>query len=107
MYAVTDRPAVRSDFRFCQQIRESARSAPANIAEGFARFRPRDFARFLEIARASITETRAHLLDAVDLHYITAEEYEDAALLTGRAAKAITSLIRYLKSCSPTWPPNP
>ena len=99
VYAVTDRRAARSDFKFCQQIRASARSAPANIAEGFARFRPRDFARFLEIARGSLTETRAHLLDAVDLRYITQEEYQEVSHLAGRAGKAITSLILYLKSC--------
>jgi four helix bundle protein len=59
-------PAVR-DFEYCDQIRDSARSAPSNIAEGFGRFRPLEFARFLEIARASLLETHNHLGDGYDL----------------------------------------
>ena len=40
--------AAARDFHYRDQIRASSASAPANIAEGFARFRPREFARFLE-----------------------------------------------------------
>src|SRR5262245_24927952 len=49
-------PAFR-DFKFRDQIRDSSSSATRNIAEGFARYWPRDFARFLTIARSSLTET--------------------------------------------------
>ncbi|HEX3701681.1 MAG TPA: four helix bundle protein [Vicinamibacterales bacterium] len=42
-------PAVR-DFKFCDQIRDSSRSAPRNIAEGFGRYYPKAFIRFLRIA---------------------------------------------------------
>jgi len=43
---------VLKDFRFRDQIRDSACSAPRNIAEGFARFDPPEFAHFLNIAAA-------------------------------------------------------
>src|SRR3954447_24970352 len=58
VYVITDREIVAKDFKFRQQIRDSARSGPSNIAEGFGRFRPAEFARFLEIARASLMETQ-------------------------------------------------
>jgi four helix bundle protein len=38
VYAFLERPSVKRDFRYCEQLREAARSAPANIAEGFGRF---------------------------------------------------------------------
>jgi four helix bundle protein len=45
------------DFRYRDQIRDSAAAAPRDIAEGFGRFRPREFARFLEYARAALKAT--------------------------------------------------
>jgi len=54
------------DFNYRDQIKDSSSSAPRNIAEGFGRFRPGDSARYLEIARASLIETRNHLLDGRD-----------------------------------------
>jgi four helix bundle protein len=49
-----DKPAVKRDFKFRNQLSDSAASAPRNIAEGFGRFNPADFARFLGIAKASL-----------------------------------------------------
>ncbi|MGC9348879.1 MAG: four helix bundle protein [Anaerolineae bacterium] len=44
------------------QIRRSAKSIPANIAEGFGRRRyKQDYVRFLVCALASCDETRVHL----------------------------------------------
>ena len=97
VYAITARPDLRKDFEFCKQIRESARSAPSNVAEGFGRYRPAEFTRFLEIARASLTETHNHTNDAADLRYIDAEECAALCLLIARAGKAAVRLIRYLK----------
>jgi four helix bundle protein len=64
------------DRKFCDQIRDSARSAPRNIAEGFARYYPKEFIRFLRIAAGSLQETRNHLLDARARGYITTTELE-------------------------------
>jgi four helix bundle protein len=97
VYAITDRQTVKSDFKFCQQTRESARSAPSNIAEGFGRFRPAEFAHFLEIARASLMETDNHLKDGLDLRHITNDECANVCHLANRAIGATTRLIVYLK----------
>ena len=37
VFEILKREEVRQDFDYCRQIRKSARSAPALIAEGFAR----------------------------------------------------------------------
>jgi four helix bundle protein len=52
-------PASRN-MKFRDQIRRASSSPPANLAEGFGRFKPREFAHFTRIARASLLETRNH-----------------------------------------------
>jgi len=53
------------------QLRRAAVSIPANIAEGFKRRYRLDKARFLNIAQASLEETRYYLILATDLGYRT------------------------------------
>jgi len=70
VFAFTESGPVARDFRFRNDIRASSASAPANIAEGFGRFRPLQFAHFLGIAKASLAETQNHLIDARERRYI-------------------------------------
>jgi four helix bundle protein len=44
VFKMTTTGRVTTDFKFRNQIRDSARSAPSNIAEGFKRFDPPEFA---------------------------------------------------------------
>lgn len=97
VYAVIAREPARRDFRFCDQIRESARSAPSNIAEGFGRYRPAEFAHFLRIAKASLLETQNHLRDALDCSYISEVEQASLVQAASRAVGAAVKLIRYLE----------
>ncbi len=99
VFALTATGTAALDFKFRDQIRESTASAARNIAEGFGRFRPLEFARFLVIARGSLTESHHHLRDGHDRGYFTAEDHSRLALLAGRTAIATTRLIRYLHNC--------
>ncbi len=99
VYELTATPSVSKDFDFCKQIRGSARGAPRTIAEGFGRFRPADFARYLEFARASLIETQNHLDDALDANYATADEHAQLWKLADRALRATTRLHQYLQTC--------
>lgn len=52
----------KSEFDTINQIKRSAKSIPANIAEGFGkRGSPKEFKRFLQIALGSSDETITHL----------------------------------------------
>ena len=98
IYRVVERPAVRRDFKFADQIRDAAASAPRNIAEGFGRRTHADFAHYLDIARGSLMESQNHLCDGVDRGHLTAAERDEMILLGKRAGSAIAALQRYLRN---------
>jgi four helix bundle protein len=97
VYRFAECPAVKSDFRFCDQLRDAAASAPRNIAEGFGRRSHADFARFLDVARGSLAECQNHLVDAIDRGYLTETEFAPMNALAERAAGAIAALHRHLR----------
>ena len=66
------------------QLRRSAVSVPANIAEGFKKRGPADKARVLNIAEGSLEETRYYLRLAEDLGYGSSAALRDDALEVGR-----------------------
>ncbi len=103
VYALTSRAAVSRDFAFKQQLHDSVRGPARNIAEGFGRFRPRDFLRFLTIASASLNETENHLEDGIDLGYWSRDDLKDTLLLCRRTGSAIGALQRYLSTCDPKF----
>jgi four helix bundle protein len=66
----TTRSFPRSDRGvLASQLRRSALSIAANIAEGCGKNSQREMLRCLEVAAGSVTETENHLLLATDLGY--------------------------------------
>ena len=76
MYVLSDSEKYRHDFGLRDQIRRAAVSAMTNIAEGFDCESPKEFARFLEIARRSAVEVQSLLYVAPDANYITQETFQ-------------------------------
>ena len=70
VFALTATLPATSDRRFCDDIRRAARSGPDLVAEGYYRFNPREFHRFLNDAKASLGEVRNQLLHAKDEKFI-------------------------------------
>jgi four helix bundle protein len=62
-------------FGLTNQIRRSAVSVTANIAEGSGRTTPNDQNNFYRIAFSSCLETLDHIITALDLEYINEEQY--------------------------------
>ena len=81
------------DFKYRDQIRDSGAAAPRNIAEGFGRYRPREFARFLEFARGSLMESLSSLIDGRDSGYLSLTLYSRLANLARAALRATTNLM--------------
>ena len=86
------------DFKLRDQVREAARSSTRNIAEGFGRFKHKQFAQFVRIAKASEVELLDHFGEAFDCGYLTDTERRELEHAARKAIKAANGLIRYLES---------
>jgi four helix bundle protein len=91
--AMTSEGEAAKDFAFRNQLRKSGTKAPAQIAEGFLRFRPADFANFLRMARASLGEAQTHLERGRRRNYWPSETFAKARHLSDRAIGATTRLM--------------
>lgn len=96
VYALTRQEPFARDFALRDQIRRACISITSNIAEGHERSSPRDFARFLTIAKASCAEVRSQLYVALDQHYVDPDNFERLTTLCRRIGAALAGLIRHL-----------
>ena len=103
VFALTDKPPAANDFEYCRQIRKSSSSAPPNMAEGFGRYYPGEFARFMRNALGSLNETRDHLGAGFEKSYLSEDLYRELKTLTNRAIGASVNLAKYLDGCKGTW----
>jgi four helix bundle protein len=95
---ITDTPLARRDMRLRDQIRASAGSVVANIAEGYGRQKHPDFARFVEYAAGSLRETETWLRDGRRRGLWSAEDLAACLLLCRRLTPALQGLRHYLRS---------
>jgi four helix bundle protein len=98
VFELTASGPVSKDFKFCSQIRDSSSSSTRNMAEGFGRFWPTEFAHFLRIARGSLTETHNSAGAGLKKGYFTEINADRMQRLATRSSKATTRLINYLDS---------
>ncbi|QDT36556.1 four helix bundle protein [Stratiformator vulcanicus] len=74
IYRRTEAFPRREIYGITSQVRRAAYSVPANIAEGFRKRGKNDKLRFLNIAEASLDETRYFLILARDPGFLDPEE---------------------------------
>jgi four helix bundle protein len=103
VYALVDQTLARDDRKFCDQIKDSAASAPRNLAEGFGCYLHPEFARYTRVAKASLIETHNHLSDGVDRHHWT---HPQAIALQQHADRAIGACVRLLRHLESTDAPG-
>jgi four helix bundle protein len=76
------------------QIRKSAYSVPANIAEGAAKRSRREFRHYLDIAIGSLDETHYGLRFVRDLGFLDPESAARIEILREEASKCLWGLAR-------------
>ena len=96
VYELLRRGTVTQDFDFSDQRKESASSAPRLIAEGFGRYYPAEFAKYLRLANGELKETIESLDDGVDRRHFTKDQVIPLQRLAKRSSKAASRLIAYL-----------
>jgi four helix bundle protein len=89
VYRLTGRFPNSEQYGLTSQIRRSAASIAANLAEGCGRDTDPELARYARIALGSASELDYHLLLARDLAYLSSDDY-------GRVAVAVTETRRML-----------
>lgn len=84
-------------YHLTNQLRRSATSIPANIAEGKGRKTLNEYIQYLYNARGSLEETKYHLLLAKDLGYLNSGDYSELLKCYNKTGKMLNGLINSLK----------
>jgi four helix bundle protein len=80
------------------QIRRSSMSIPTNIAEGCGRNTDKEFARFLQIAMGSASETEYQLILARDLGFLSQDSYGALQNEVEEVKRMLASLLKTLRA---------
>src|SRR5690242_3679564 len=94
VYAATRNFPREELFGLTSQMRRSAASIGANIAEGCGRRSDGEMVRFLQIARGSAAELEYHALLARDLHFIREQEFRNLSHSADELQRMLTALMR-------------
>jgi four helix bundle protein len=84
-------------YELTSQLLRAALSVPLNIVEGCGRFTDKDFTRFLDNALGSTNESDYCCYAALELNYITKEEYQTINKLINEVRAMLISFIKYLR----------
>ncbi|MGH2582299.1 MAG: four helix bundle protein [Anaerolineales bacterium] len=98
VYKYSEKGGLAKDYGFRNQICRAAVSIMSNIAEGFESQTQGKFTDYLGHAKASAGEVRSQLYAAVDLGYLSKEQFAKSLTLVQMCSKQIHGLISYLKS---------
>ena len=98
LYLLSNKGSFAKDFGLRGQIQRAAVSIVSNIAEGFDRRSNSQFSQFLEIAAGSASEVRAQLYVALDVGYISKEQFDEMFADVSEISGMLTNLMRYLKT---------
>jgi len=93
VYSFTATFPKQETYGLALQMRRAAVSAPANIAEGFRRRGKADKARYMNMAEASLEESRYYLILAQDLGYGDTTSFKTSLEEVSRLLNAYASAI--------------
>ena len=99
IFSCTEQLPRKEDYGFTSQIRRSALSISANIAEAYGRQHSLDKKNFYYFARGSVTETQSHLEYGKRVGYLSSELVNR---LDGQLGQIHRDLNRVISSLRPS-----
>lgn len=100
IYSLSNQSPFAQDFGLRNQIQRAAVSVMSNIAEGFESRTQAQFLEYLGRSRASAGEVRCQLYIAVDLNYLTQEQFKQVFDLADKSSRQIARFMIYLETQS-------
>jgi four helix bundle protein len=98
IYAFTEHGQFSKDFGLRNQIQRAAVSVMSNIAEGFESRTQAQFLDYLGRSKASAGEVRCQLYIALDLKYLTQEQFNKVFDLADKLSRQIARFMDYLET---------
>jgi four helix bundle protein len=98
VYVFTEQGKFAKDFGLKNQIQRASVSVMSNIAEGFESRTQPQFLEYLGRAKASAGEVRCQLYVAIDLQYITQEEFGRIFDIADKSSRQLARFMNYLES---------
>jgi len=98
IYAYTEEGQFAKDFGLKNQIQRASVSVMSNIAEGFESRTQAQFLDYLGRSKASAGEVRCQLYIALDLKYLTQEQFNQVFDLADKSSRQIARFINYLET---------
>ena len=100
IYELTSFDNFKKDFGLKDQIQRAAVSIMNNISEGFERDNNKEFRKFLGYSKGSAGEVRSMLYIALDLKYISKEEFNSNYQNAVNIITQIANFKKYLHNYS-------
>ena len=97
VFRATDRWPRSERYGLTAQVRRAALSVPTNIAEGAAKRGPREFARYLDIAIGSLSETSYLLRFSRELGFLTEADWTALETVRSETARLVFGLSTRLR----------
>lgn len=97
IYRVSGSFPVEERFGLSSQMRRAIVGVGASIAEGCGRGSRKDTLRFFQIAFGSTTELLHHLVTALDLGFLTREQFADLDAKLLGVRKMLASLMKRIR----------
>jgi four helix bundle protein len=97
IYRVTQQLPRHEAFGLMAQLRRAAVSIPANICEGKGHNNDREMNRYVNIARASLSEVCYYLMLSRDLQYISPADFDRLYAQAEEIGRMTAGLQKYMK----------
>jgi four helix bundle protein len=98
IFFITESLPKKEDYGLTSQIRRSALSVSANIAEAFGRHHVNDKVNFYYYSRGSVTETKSHLEYGVRVKYFEKTRVKEIETILNKVYFELNKIIKSIKN---------